>query len=288
MKVALLGIGLMGLPMARRLLGAGFELSVWNRTPDKCSPLIEEGASLLDELSQIEAFDVIITMLADGDVVETVLKQIAPHLSSIQTVIDMSSTSLEQVKRISELINQTGAFFIDAPVSGGVPGAEKGTLAIMAGSDSRSSFERVLPILSSMGRATRVGKVGSGQLSKLANQAIVGGTIGIVAEAVLMLEQAGVDPVAFRDALSGGFADSLILQLHGKKMTERSFAPGGKVMTQLKDEKNIIEAARHFNLELPITEAILKRYETLSQDPACAELDHSALFIELLQRNQLS
>jgi len=138
-----------------------------------------------------------------------------------------------------------------------------------------------------MGSATRVGDVGSGQLSKLANQAIVGGTIAIVAEAVLLLEQAGVDPEAFRRALFGGFADSTILQLHGKRMSERSFEPGGKVTTQLKDEKNILEAAQSFNLELPVTQAIFERYQDLSKNMGKGDLDHSALFLQLLKINKL-
>ena len=288
MKIALLGIGLMGLPMGRRLLAAGFELSVWNRSPEKCKPLVEAGGMHLKSITDASDSDVIITMLADGTIVESMLGQIAPLLSERHTIIDMSSTSLNQVQQIARLITQTGAAFMDAPVSGGVMGAEKGTLAIMVGSDSSRVFDQALPVFSAMGRAVRVGNIGSGQLSKLANQAIVGGTIGIVAEAVLLLEQAGVDPIAFRDALSGGFADSLILQLHGERMASRRFTPGGKVSTQLKDEKNIVEAAKFYNLELPMTESILKRYESLCGDPSCRELDHSALFIELLRRNNLS
>lgn len=286
-KVSFIGIGLMGLPMAKRLLEGGLELMVWNRTQDKCIPLKESGALIAEELNTVADSEIIITMLADGQVVEEVVTQLLPSLTPEHLVIDMSSTSQEEVISVAQKIESTGARFIDAPVSGGVKGAEEGTLAIMAGSRDTQSFEEASQIFSLMGRATRVGDVGSGQLSKLANQAIVGGTIAIVAEAVLLLEQAGVDPEAFRRALSGGFADSTILQLHGKRMSERTFEPGGKVTTQLKDEKNILEAAQSFNLELPVTQAIFERYQDLSKNMGKGDLDHSALFLQLLKINKL-
>lgn len=286
-KVSFIGIGLMGLPMAKRLLEGGLELMVWNRTQDKCIPLKESGALIAEELNTVADSEIIITMLADGQVVEEVVTQLLPSLTPEHLVIDMSSTSQEEVISVAQKIESTGARFIDAPVSGGVKGAEEGTLAIMAGSRDTQSFEEASQIFSLMGRATRVGDVGSGQLSKLANQAIVGGTIAIVAEAVLLLEQAGVDPEAFRRALSGGFADSTILQLHGKRMSERTFEPGGKVTTQLKDEKNILEAAQSFNLELPVTQAIFDRYKDLSNNMGKGDLDHSALFLQLLKINNL-
>lgn len=286
-KVSFIGIGLMGLPMAKRLLEGGLELMVWNRTQDKCIPLKESGALIAEELNTVADSEIIITMLADGQVVEEVVTQLLPSLTPEHLVIDMSSTSQEEVISVAQKIESTGARFIDAPVSGGVKGAEEGTLAIMAGSRDTQSFEEASQIFSLMGRATRVGDVGSGQLSKLANQAIVGGTIAIVAEAVLLLEQAGVDPEAFRRALSGGFADSTILQLHGKRMSERTFEPGGKVTTQLKDEKNILEAAQSFNLELPVTQAIFERYQDLSKNMGKGDLDHSALFLQLLKINNL-
>ena len=286
-KVSFIGIGLMGLPMAKRLLEGGMELMVWNRTQDKCIPLKESGGLIAEELNTVADSEIIITMLADGQVVEEVVTQLLPSLTAEHLVIDMSSTSQEEVIRVAQKIESTGARFIDAPVSGGVKGAEEGTLAIMAGSRDTQSFEEASQVFSLMGRATRVGDVGSGQLSKLANQAIVGGTIAIVAEAVLLLEQAGVDPEAFRRALSGGFADSTILQLHGKRMSERTFEPGGKVTTQLKDEKNILEAAQSFNLELPVTQAIFERYQDLSKNMGKGDLDHSALFLQLLKINNL-
>jgi len=286
-KVSMLGIGLMGLPMAKRLLSSGVELIVWNRTQDKCLPLKETGAVIAEALIDVLESDIIITMLADGQVVEEVLTELLPKLSKHHLVIDMSSTSQNEVTRIAEKVESTGARFVDAPVSGGVKGAEEGTLAIMAGSRNHQIFEEADRVLSSMGRATRVGAVGAGQLSKLANQAIVGGTIAIVSEAVLLLERAGVDPEAFRRALSGGFADSTILQLHGKRMSERTFEPGGKVSTQLKDERNILEAAQAYDLKLPITQAIYDRYRDLSEKMGKGDLDHSALFLQLLKVNNL-
>lgn len=286
-KISLLGVGLMGLPMARRLLSDGVVLTVWNRTQEKCLPLKGDGAAVAEDLSEVAQSDIIITMLADGQVVEEVISMLLPQLTKQHLVIDMSSTSQKEVISIADKVESTGARFIDAPVSGGVKGAEEGTLAIMAGSRDERTFEEANVVFSSMGRATRVGDVGSGQLSKLANQAIVGGTIAIVSEAVLLLERAGVDSEAFRRALSGGFADSTILQLHGKRMSERTFEPGGKVTTQLKDEKNVLEAAQSLNLELPVTKAIYERYQDLSENMGKGDLDHSALFLQLLKINNL-
>ena len=287
--VSILGIGLMGLPMAKRLLGSGYTLRVWNRTSDKCIPLIEMGAIACSDLNEAAQSDVLITMLADGEVVKGVVKHLVSEklLSEGKFLIDMSSTSLDEVKSISELVLSSGANFIDAPVSGGVKGAEEGTLAIMAGSQSTGCFDSVVDVLNAMGRPVRVGGIGAGQVSKLANQAIVGGTIGIVSEAILLLERAGVNSDAFRDALRGGFADSAILQLHSKRMSDRSFAPGGKVTTQLKDERNILDAAKELGVTLPITASIYDRYKNLAADPEKGVLDHSALFLELLTQNGL-
>ncbi len=288
LKVSLIGIGLMGLPMANRIMNHGFELTVWNRSPQKCAPLERLGASVAHQLTEVAHSDIIITMLSDGKVVESVVSQLCPRLTDQHLVIDMSSTSLDEVKAISHLVESTGARFIDAPVSGGVKGAEEGRLAIMAGSRDTETFETAVPIFSTMGRATRVGDVGSGQLSKLANQAIVGGTIAIVSEAVLLLEKAGVDAEAFRRALLGGFADSTILQLHGQRMSERSFEPGGKVTTQLKDEGNVLEAAETFGLDLPITQTVYERYKDLAENMGKGDLDHSALYLQLRKLNKLS
>lgn len=287
--VSILGIGLMGMPMATRLLDAGFELRVWNRTAEKCTPLVDKGAYACSDLNEAARSDILITMLADGQVVKGVVERLVAEnqLTEDKIVIDMSSTSLDEVKEISELVLSNGAGFIDAPVSGGVKGAEEGTLAIMAGSQSTAQFDAVEEVLKAMGRPVRVGDIGAGQVSKLANQAIVGGTIGIVSEAILLLERAGVNSDAFRDALRGGFADSSILQLHSKRMSDRSFTPGGKVTTQLKDERNILEAAQSLGISLPITQSIHDRYQLLAVDPNKGALDHSALFLELLAQNGL-
>ena len=287
--VSILGIGLMGMPMAKRLLDAGFELRVWNRTAEKCNPLVDKGAYPCSDLNDAAQSDILITMLADGQVVKEVVERLVAEnqLTEGKILIDMSSTSLDEVKEISELVLSAGASFIDAPVSGGVKGAEEGTLAIMAGSQTADHFNAVEDVLRAMGRPVRVGEVGAGQVSKLANQAIVGGTIGIVSEAILLLERAGVNSDAFRDALRGGFADSSILQLHSKRMSERSFVPGGKVTTQLKDERNILDAAQAFGITLPITQSIYNRYELLANDLEKGALDHSALFLELLAQNGL-
>jgi 2-hydroxy-3-oxopropionate reductase len=138
-----------------------------------------------------------------------------------------------------------------------------------------------------MGRAVRVGPDGSGQLSKLANQTIVAVTIGVVAEAMLLAEKGGADPAAIRDALRGGFADSVILQQHGERMTTGNFTPGGLTKFQLKDINNALEEAGHHSLNLPLTEQIQERYTALVNEMDGADTDHSAIYLELLRHNNL-
>jgi 2-hydroxy-3-oxopropionate reductase len=176
--------------------------------------------------------------------------------------------------------------YLDSPVSGGTVAAKNGNLAIMVGGEE-NIFHKTKEIFYPLGRPVLVGPIGTGQLAKLANQAIVGITIGAVAEAVLLLERGGADIDAVRDALSGGFADSTILQQHGARMSKRNFEPGGSVKTQLKDLKNIQKVAKMLDLDLPMLNDVTKRYLTLADNSQNLEKDHSALFIELLKRNKI-
>ena len=286
-SIALLGTGLMGLPMARRLLGAGFELTVWNRDQSKAQPLAAEGARVAASAAEAVAGAThIITMLTDGAVVEQVLfaTGAAEAMAAGATVIDMSSIRPSETRAHAKRLAELGVAHLDAPVSGGTGGAEAGTLAIMAGGDQKV-FDAALDLFKPMGRAIRVGPSGSGQLAKLANQAIVGITIGAVAEATLLVSAGGGDLAAFRQALSGGFADSTILQLHGARMEAGDFAPRGRVSVQIKDLDNILAEARELGIRLPLVEAVRDRFVRLADDLGGANLDHSALFLELLDLN---
>lgn len=288
-NVALLGTGLMGAPMAANLLKAGFSLKVWNRTRAKAEPLGELGAQVCNEASEAAAgSDFVITMLSDGAAVGRLLLDggVAAAMDRGAVVLDMSSTKPEEARDHGARLAEMGIGFIDAPVSGGTKGAEAATLAIMAGADA-DAFARATPVFEAMGRPVRVGPVGAGQLSKLANQAIVAVTIGVVAEAMLLAEKGGADPAAVRQALKGGFADSIILQQHGERMTTGNFVPGGLSRLQLKDLNNLLGEAGKFDLELPLAESVRERFAYLCEEMDGSEVDHSGLYLELKKRNGL-
>ena len=286
-SIALLGTGLMGLPMARRLLGAGHQLTVWNRNASKAGPLAAEGAHLAASAAEaVKDATHVITMLTDGDVVENVLFEtgVAEALSRGAIVIDMSSIQPRQARAHAERLSALGVLHLDAPVSGGTGGAETGTLAIMAGGDEQV-FEKAKAVLEPMGRAIRVGPSGAGQLAKLANQAIVAIAIGAVSEATLLVSEGGGDLAAFRAALAGGFADSTILQVHGQRMQEDDFVARGRASVQIKDLDNILIEARDLGIKLPMVEAVRDRFVRLVEELDGGDLDHSALFVELLDLN---
>ncbi len=281
-KIAFFGIGLMGKPMAINLLKAGYELTAWNRTTAKAEALLPHGAIVATTLAEAAHADVLITMLAAGPEVRQVLDAIADDLKVGALVIDMSSTRQSEAEAISDMLEARGIHFIDAPVSGGVVGAEAATLAIMAGGNE-AQYERARPILSVMGRPTLVGPAGCGQLSKLCNQLIVGATLNIVAEALLLAEAGGADPAAVRTAIRGGFAESKILEVHGQRMLDRNFMPGGQVKTQLKDLDNILDAAGTAGITLPVTELVTAHYRELVKTTPYA--DQSAVMLEVERIN---
>ncbi|WP_348693617.1 NAD(P)-dependent oxidoreductase [Duganella fentianensis] len=272
--IAFLGIGLMGDPMVRRLLAAGHAVTVWNRTAAKALPLAEAGATVAPDLaSAVQGAGIVISMLEAGPVVGAVLQDALPALAPQALWIDMSSTRQDEAQAFHALLTAQGRRFIDAPVSGGVGGAAAGTLAIMAGG-TQADFDEAVPVLQAMGRPTLVGPAGSGQVAKLCNQLIVGATINVVAEALLLAQAAGADPAAMRAAIRGGFAESKILDVHGQRMLERNFVAGGQVKTQLKDQQNILAAAHAAGLQLPITQLVTERYQSLVQ--TVPQADHAA------------
>lgn len=282
-KIAFLGIGLMGEPMARRLIQAGYFVTVWNRTLAKCDALVKQGAfAAVSAPEAVRGADIVISMLADGPTVGGVLDDAIDSLAPQALWIDMSSTKQSEAQAFDALLSAKQRGFIDAPVSGGVAGAQAGTLAIMAGG-ATAAYASAEPLLAVLGRPTLVGPAGSGQVAKLCNQLIVGATLNIVAEALLLAQAAGADPAAVRMAIRGGFAESKILEMHGQRMLERNFVPGGYVKTQLKDMHNILAAADAAGVTLPVTQLVTERYASLAGTHPLA--DHSAALIALEQLN---
>jgi 3-hydroxyisobutyrate dehydrogenase-like beta-hydroxyacid dehydrogenase len=286
-KIAFLGIGLMGAPMVRNLLKAGFPVTVWNRSIDKAEALRADGATVASAARDaVTDAAVVITMVSDGAAVRALLDSgVADAMKSGSVFVDMSSIKPREAQAHFELLKSRGIGALDAPVSGGTKGATDGTLAIMAGGEE-AAFEAAKPALSAMGRPTLVGPSGTGQLAKLANQGIVATTIGIVAEAMLLMQSAGADMNRLREALKGGFADSVILQQHGKRMADNDFVPGGRSSLQLKDLNNLLEAAADLGLTLPQAELQQSRFHRFVHELGGADLDHAGLFLELKDRQK--
>ena len=284
-RVTVLGTGNMGGPMARYLLEAGCQVTVWNRSAEKTRSLAEAGARVAATPAEaVEGAAVIITMVSTGEVVASLIEQAASRLPAGAVWIDMSSTNPELARGHAGTLRGYGVDFLDAPVSGGTAGARAGTLAIMVGGEG-GIFERVKDVLAALGRPTLVGPVGSGQLAKLCNQVIVAVTIGAVSEALLLAARGGADPAAVREALSGGFAESRILREHGTRILERNFEPGGTARYQLKDLDSALAAAGACDLDLPVTGLIRSLFAQLCESGR-ADLDHSALVLELERRNE--
>ncbi len=286
-KIGFIGTGLMGLPMAKNLLKAGFKLKAYNRSIKKAEPLKELGAELSKTLSEVvKDNDFIITMLTDDVAIDAIMSNsnFLDNLKSNSTVIDMSSIKPTTAKKYGDILKLKKINYLDAPVSGGTIGAEEASLAIMVGGD-QNIFDNSINILKAMGNPTLVGPIGSGQVSKLANQIVVGVTIGAVAEAITLCEKAGADPIKLIKALKGGWADSKILQTHGKRMIDKDFSPKGKTSTHFKDMNNILECADSYNTHLPISNLVKEMYKTLV-DNGHGNTDHSSLYNEIERINK--
>ena len=287
MKISFIGTGLMGFPMAKNLLKNKLNIKIFSRTLKKAKPLEMFGGKIKSSLGEaIKDTDFVFTMLTDDDAVDKVLgnKEFLNNLKPNSTVIDMSSVKPKTAIKWGNLLKENNINFLDAPVSGGTIGAEQANLAIMVGGEQKI-FENIFDILKFMGSPTLVGPTGSGQISKLANQIIVGVTIGAVAEAITLCEKAGVDANKFINALSGGFADGKILQNHGKRMILKDFSPKGKVSTHLKDMSNILECATDLNTKLPISNLIYSMFKSLVENGNSND-DHSALYKEIERVNK--
>lgn len=288
MNIAVLGIGRMGFPMARRLCEAGHAVRAWNRSRAKAQPLAGFGASVHDTAAEaVRDAEIVVCMLESGPVVEDVLfrQGAAQAMRPGSLFIDMASIQPREARDHAARLAELGVAHLDAPVSGGTGGAEAGTLAIMAGGKAED-FARAQPVFAVFGRATHVGPHGAGELAKLANQMIVGITIGAVAEALLLCAKGGADMAKVREAIGGGFAESRVLQLHGQRMVERDFAPRAKIAIQLKDMRNALATADEIGFDAPIT-ALFEQLYAQAGEHGLADLDHSGLFVELAARNGL-
>lgn len=286
-SIGLVGTGIMGGHIARRLAEAGYRVVAWNRTAEKAEALMEHGVSVAPSASAAASgADVVICMLSSGPVCDAVLggrDGVIAAMPTGATLVVMSSIPVETARAQAEACARRGLGYIDAPVSGGERGAREGTLAIMAGGN-RETVEALLPLFAALGRPTHVGPAGSGQLAKLANQLIVASNICAVAEALLLAERGGADPTKVREALLGGFADSTVLRQHGERMVRGDFAPGGPAKYQVKDTSTALRLARSLGLNLPIALAVDRLFQSLV-DHGGADLDHSAAIVELRRAN---
>ena len=289
MKIAFLGIGFMGMPMARRLCEAGYSVQVWNRSRDKAERVAAFGATVHDSAAgAVKDADIVVSMLENGAIVGAVLfdQGAAAAMKPGTLFVDMASIKPREARDHAARLGALGIDHLDAPVSGGTAGAEQGALVIMVGGKP-ADFERALPVFEVFGRATHVGPHGAGQLTKLANQMIVGITIGAVAEALLLCEKGGADMAKVKQAITGGFADSRILQVHGQRMVERDFTPRGRMSVQLKDMRNALATAQEVGFDAPITTLFEKLYAD-GIEHGLTDLDHSGLFVELASRNGMT
>ena len=277
MKLGYIGIGLMGKPMVLRLLAAGHEVTVWNRSKEKLAPVLEKGAKAAASPAEVaRASEIVMMCVTDQKAAEEVLfsSQGVVH-GSAKLLIDFSSIAPASAREFAKKLAARGIGMIDAPVSGGVPGAEKGTLAIMAGGRAED-VERARPIVMHLAqRFTRMGDSGAGQVTKLCNQIIVGSLFPVIAEAIRLAEAAGVDARSLPEALKGGFADSLPLQIFGARMAARNFEPPlGASNIMLKDLENAAAVAREFGVPLPMARTAAELYRLLDaqgkgeKDPA--------------------
>jgi 2-hydroxy-3-oxopropionate reductase len=277
MKIGFIGLGIMGAPMAQHLLAAGHELFV--RTRSKVPEALQAATVCATNAAVAQAAEVVFLMLPDTPDVELVLfgkDGVASGLTRGKTVVDMSSISPIETKRLAKAINDLGCDYLDAPVSGGEVGAKAGSLTIMVGGPE-AVFERIKPLLERMGKnITLVGGNGDGQTTKVANQIIVALNIAAVGEALLFASKAGADPAKVRQALMGGFAASRILEVHGERMIKRTFNPGFRIALHQKDLNLALSGAKALGVALPQTASAAQLMQ------ACAahgwdQLDHSAL-----------
>jgi 2-hydroxy-3-oxopropionate reductase len=291
--IGFIGLGIMGKPMARNLMKAGYSLVVHNRSRAAVDELSREGAQPAASSREVAAAsEIVITMLPDSPDVELVYageNGIFAGAKAGMLLIDMSSISPVVARKLAEEAEKRGLDMIDAPVSGGEAGAINATLSIMIGGKA-PAVERAMPIFQALGKnIVHVGDAGAGQVTKAANQMVVGTTIAIVSEALVLAAKAGVDPAKVRQALLGGFAQSKILEAHGQKMLERNFKPGFRIRLHEKDMKIALATGSEYGVPLMVTSQVAQMM-TAMKSMGNGDLDHSGLvkFVEELAKTELS
>ncbi len=291
--IGFIGLGIMGKPMARNLLKAGYVLVIHNRSRRSVEELSKDGVQAAGSAKEVaERAEVIITMLPDSPDVELVYsgeQGIFAGVKSGSLLIDMSSISPVVARRLAAEAEKRGCDMLDAPVSGGEAGAISATLSIMIGGHG-AAIERAMPLFRLLGKnIVAVGGVGAGQVTKAANQMVVGTTIAIISEALVLAAKAGVDPAKVRQALLGGFAQSKILEAHGQKMLERNFKPGFRIRLHEKDMKIALATGAEYGVPLMVT-GIVAQMMTAMKSMGNADLDHSGLvtFVEELAKTQMA
>jgi len=289
-KIGFIGLGIMGRPMAKNLMEAGYELVLHNRSPEKAEELAEEGNAIAagSPMEVAEACDIIITMLPDSPDVEAVLAGEGGVLEGIRDralLVDMSTISPVVTEELSEKVREQGASMLDAPVSGGDVGAIEGALSIMVGG-SEEDFERARPLFEVMGKvATHVGPPGAGQVVKACNQIVVALTIEAVSEALVLGSRGGVAPEKLVEALSGGLAGSAVMEAKKEKFFSHDFEPGFRIELHHKDLGIALAAGREYGVALPVTAIVDQMLEALKAKGR-GDRDHSALLTLLEEAAQ--
>jgi len=284
-KIGFIGLGVMGKPMAQHLVEAGAEVVIHNRSREvvenllASSPQFSEAQSPAEVAREVGADKIVLMLTNTPAVSEVVLDQggLVEGVERGALLIDMSTTGLSKTKECAEALRAKGCDFVDAPVSGGQVGAENASLSIMAGGRV-VDFVRALPIFDALGeKVTHMGEIGSGQITKLANQIIVAQTLTAIAEAFTLAEAAGVSPASVRDAIRGGFAESRLLAEHGQRMVDGNFEPGGRASYQLKDVREAIQVMEELGLDLPMLKRNLELWVEMVEARGMADVDHSGI-----------
>jgi 2-hydroxy-3-oxopropionate reductase len=291
--IGFIGLGIMGKPMARNLIKAGYSLVVHNRSRAAVEELSREGTQSANSSREVaERSEIVITMLPDSpdaELVYTSDEGISAGAKSGTLLIDMSTISPAVARKLAGEAQRRGCDMLDAPVSGGEAGAISASLSIMIGGKA-AAVERAMPIFNSLGKnIVHVGEAGAGQVTKAANQMVVGTTIAIVSEALVLAAKAGVDPAKVRQALLGGFAQSKILEAHGQKMLEHNFKPGFRIRLHEKDMKIALGAGFEYGVPLMVTGQVAQMMSAI-KSMGHGDLDHSGLvkLIEQMANTELT
>jgi len=279
-KIGFIGLGIMGRPMCRNLLKAGYELTVFSRTPANVEAVAAHGAVAPPPPAAVAAAsELVITMVPDSPQVREVLLGEAGVVHGARPglyVVDMSSIAPLASREIAAALAEKAVRFLDAPVSGGEPKAVDGTLSVMAGGDA-ADFEAVRPVLSAMAAAvTRVGEVGAGNVAKLANQIVVALNIAAMSEAFVLAAKAGVEPELVYQAIRGGLAGSTVLDAKAPLVMDRKFDPGFRIKLHVKDLANVLRTGHDLNAPLPLTASVMEIMQAMLAD-GCGEDDHGSI-----------